>query len=485
MDKHRVFRYALTLLAILLVGLAFGPLSTLGESVAPAPAVHGFASHPNQIGLSALTDTFRPVADTYIVYDVWNQYFHTSWTLNIKAPDSRRPLLKFDVSSIPPGSTVLGATLYLHTNWYYGSGVPGRWLNVGVYGLNREWIASQTTWRDATSSVEWYTWGADHFTDRDQTPTATTLVNAVSTEFSWSIRDLVDEWVQNPSSNYGIILIAYEQSVEYRFHSIDDPDTRYQPRLEVSYVPPTATPTRTNTPTRTSTYTPTATFTPTKTPTITKTPTVTATNTPKPTGTHTPTATPTPTNTRTTTPTATDTSLATATTTATHTHTPTATGTATRTPTATPTAVLRGSVTLQGRPAPPHPAWVLPVQVEASGHGTFNLSTNQEGRFEVPLPPLVNYVVKVKGSTTLRNVKNNVFIWPGVNDVHFGTLLAGDCNGDNTVDIVDFSIFRSLFGTPSAQADLNGDGFVDIFDFSLLRTNFGRSGDIIVSEKKP
>jgi len=132
----------------------------------------------------------------------------------------------------------------------------------------------------------------------------------------------------------------------------------------------------------------------------------------------------------------------------------------------------------------PHPSWVLPLVVTVSGHGTFYPSTDQWGRFMIALPPLQTYEVTVKGSTTLRNIKYNVFLWPGSNDVHFGALIAGDCNNDNTVDIVDFSIFRSQFGTSASQSDFNGDGIVNIFDFSLLRTNFGRSGDIVVSQEE-
>ena len=123
----------------------------------------------------------------------------------------------------------------------------------------------------------------------------------------------------------------------------------------------------------------------------------------------------------------------------------------------------------------------MPLTVDVPGVGAFSPSTDQNGLFMLVLPPQQPLSIQVKGSTTLRNVKNNVRLDPGNNNLSLGTLLAGDSNGDNVVDIVDFSIFRSKYGTASAQADLNGNGVVDIFDFSLLRTNFGRSGDIIVS----
>jgi hypothetical protein len=302
-------------------------------------------------------------------------------------------------------------------------------------------------------------------------------------------------------------------SVEYRFDSSDNPNTGLWPELAINYIPPTptATPTRTSTVTRTptnsptSTNTPTTTSTPTNTGTQTYTPTWTSTHTPTSTptetgtatATRTPTDTATPTSTRTETPTKTPTGTLTPQATATLTPTPTLTFTPTNTttytptatqtlptPTGTPQAVINGSVTLQGRPAAPHSSWVLPISVNVSGVGTFNISTDNQGRFSLVVPPLRVYDISVKGLGTLGNIKNNLLVITGPYDIYFGTLLAGDCSGDNVVDVVDFSVFRSLFGGTAASSDFNGDGLVNIFDFSLFRMNFGRFGNIIVSEDK-
>jgi hypothetical protein len=55
------------------------------------------------------------------------------------------------------------------------------------------------------------------------------------------------------------------------------------------------------------------------------------------------------------------------------------------------------------------------------------------------------------------------------------TLLAGDINGDSTIDILDLVAVASNFGstTPSPpEADLNQDGVVDIIDIVLVGKNF-------------
>ena len=444
--------------------LVFALLATLG-AIPAAVALPGHVSlSSGGTGLLEETRTLLPTADTYIDQADADTSFHTNMRLKIKQPDQKRPLLKFDLSTVPPGSTILEANLYLYTDWYVS--VPGRSTTVSIYKLHRNWVPSETTWRRFNATTFWHTEGADHSTDRSEIASASTVVNAVNKQFTWNVRDLVQSWVDNPGSNYGMILIC-DFSVEYRFYAVNDPDTRFQPKLAIRYLlaPPTSTPTDTPTETATLTLTPT----PTDTATATASPTDTATPTPTETGTETPT----PTHTVTATATATQTDLATS--------TPTDTATSTPTATATPAALMWGEVTLQGRPAKPDPSWVMPLTVDVPGVGTFSPSTDQYGRFLVTLPPSIPLSIHVKGLTTLRNIKNNVLLAPGTNTVDLGTLLSGDCNDDNVVDIVDFSIFRSRFGTDDAQTDFNGNGLVDIFDFSLLRTNFGRTGNVIVS----
>jgi hypothetical protein len=58
------------------------------------------------------------------------------------------------------------------------------------------------------------------------------------------------------------------------------------------------------------------------------------------------------------------------------------------------------------------------------------------------------------------------------------TLLGGDVNNDNLVDIRDLSYVAYHLGGPDAQADINGDGQVDILDLTLTSGNFGTAGPI-------
>ncbi|MBI2622695.1 MAG: hypothetical protein HYW64_01200 [Candidatus Levybacteria bacterium] len=60
---------------------------------------------------------------------------------------------------------------------------------------------------------------------------------------------------------------------------------------------------------------------------------------------------------------------------------------------------------------------------------------------------------------------------PGVTPTTAPQRVEGDANGDNSVDILDFNIWRDEFlgNSQTKQADFNGDGVVDLLDFTIWR----------------
>jgi hypothetical protein len=57
-------------------------------------------------------------------------------------------------------------------------------------------------------------------------------------------------------------------------------------------------------------------------------------------------------------------------------------------------------------------------------------------------------------------------------------LRGGDLNGDSVVNLSDYNILRTNFGTTQPAGDINGDATVDILDYTLMQVNFSRSGDV-------
>ena len=62
------------------------------------------------------------------------------------------------------------------------------------------------------------------------------------------------------------------------------------------------------------------------------------------------------------------------------------------------------------------------------------------------------------------------------------TLLAGDMNGDNVVDILDLANLAQRYQSTDPTADLNADGIVDILDLALVAGNYQRQGPLTVGQ---
>jgi len=56
------------------------------------------------------------------------------------------------------------------------------------------------------------------------------------------------------------------------------------------------------------------------------------------------------------------------------------------------------------------------------------------------------------------------------------TLLGGDLNGSNSVNILDYSVLKSKWQSTDPAADINGDGQVQSLDYSLLKANWFQNG---------
>ncbi len=66
------------------------------------------------------------------------------------------------------------------------------------------------------------------------------------------------------------------------------------------------------------------------------------------------------------------------------------------------------------------------------------------------------------------------------------TQLEGDRNFDGTVNLSDYSVFRSQFGKPGPWgADMNEDRVVNLSDYSLFRSEFGQSAGFPLPPNNP
>jgi hypothetical protein len=144
-------------------------------------------------------------------------------------------------------------------------------------------------------------------------------------------------------------------------------------------------------------------------------------------------------------------------------------------------------VQLEGNLTAPDARWVQPLHLVVTSVPAATLifdqqvTTDEYGHFEFELAAPGAYRLWVKGSHTLAAAQN-ITVVAGANTVSMGALKEGDTDGNNVVNLTDFSLLAAAFGKQTGQtgfdarADFNGDSVVNLTDFSLLATSFGQSG---------
>ncbi len=206
-----------------------------------------------QEGLNGYQGTDDSFLDTW--YPDLN--YGSVWAMVIRADGIKRPIIRFDLSAIPPGSTVTTATLELFSDDTYGSaGTP---LTVAAYMLRRSWLESQVNWNQAAPGQNWSTPGADDIvSDRSDVIVDVTTMTDLGTWYSWNVTAAVQEWVADPGTNKGLLFLgSSNQSAEYRFFSSEyGSASTYRPKLTITFAQPPSSPTPSATPAAAPTATP-------------------------------------------------------------------------------------------------------------------------------------------------------------------------------------------------------------------------------------
>jgi hypothetical protein len=165
----------------------------------------------------------------------------------------RRAIMKFDVAAnVPAGATITNVSLILNMN--KTSNVTA--FSASVHTVNADWgegnsnaggqegtgIAPATN--DATwihrffNSTNWTNAGGDF----NSTPSSTLNVSNTG-NYTWTSSQLtadVQNWLDNPSTNNGWIIIGNETSTHTakRFASRENPTTSVRPKLSITYTVP-------------------------------------------------------------------------------------------------------------------------------------------------------------------------------------------------------------------------------------------------------
>ncbi len=140
-------------------------------------------------------------------------------------------LIKWDLSSIPAGSTIGAGSLTLYVT-------NASAATYELYELTRNWSESSATWNQYASSSKWATAGAQGTADRGRTVLG--VLHAVTTglatvDLNSAGIAVLQKWVDTPSTNFGFAIQDYNPSDGIAFASSESSTVSRRPALTVSY----------------------------------------------------------------------------------------------------------------------------------------------------------------------------------------------------------------------------------------------------------
>jgi hypothetical protein len=137
-------------------------------------------------------------------------------------------------------------------------------------------------------------------------------------------------------------------------------------------------------------------------------------------------------------------------------------------------AIISGVVNLQGRTnhSGVRVSNSVGIQTQTSADGSFSITGTDLLSFEFP-----GYL---SARTDLRLAPDTAGADGKTTSVGPMTLLAGDVNGDEVINIFDLAYIATKYRSTDPLADLTADGQVDIVDLALAATNYKQQGPLAV-----
>lgn len=174
-----------------------------------------------------------PSADTYLYQYAPAQNFGTEtqlqeypWNIGY----SKRGLVRFNLSSISPDSTIISAVLSMKEAATYGQA-----RTIALHRLTRDWIETSASWNRYNAFNAWTAGGGDFAS----TPSATALVvwypSAILDWNTWDVTQDVQQFVTGASDNYGWLIKDNSEDTSQQYWYFSSRESADKPKLTVRY----------------------------------------------------------------------------------------------------------------------------------------------------------------------------------------------------------------------------------------------------------
>lgn len=185
------------------------------------------------------TGSYQGTRDTKLDSGAKTSNFGTTATYKADGSPDIGDLFDWDISAIPTSGIVDSATIQLNATSASSKSFP-------LYVMNRAWDELAATWNQASSGNPWSVAGASGAADHGSTaigqitPTKKGLAQIVLNQAGIAA---LQAWVNNPSSNFGVILQNYAITDGFQITTSETSTVSQRPKLTITYhVPANLTP---------------------------------------------------------------------------------------------------------------------------------------------------------------------------------------------------------------------------------------------------
>jgi len=204
-------------------------------SPTPTPTATGSVTTVFQDGVLP-SPSYAGTRDTVIKQANATTNFGPATTLDMDGDDGngvdKSILLKWDTASIPSGKSVTAVTLALRV-------VNSTANTYQIFEAKRNWVETQATWNVFATGSSWQVAGAAGANDRGATVLATVGPASSGTTVTVSLNAsgvaLVQNWINNPSANFGFLMTNSTNTDGLDFSSSEAATASTRPKLTITY----------------------------------------------------------------------------------------------------------------------------------------------------------------------------------------------------------------------------------------------------------
>jgi hypothetical protein len=172
--------------------------------------------------------------DTYLYQYAPASNYCTQDALKVGYKQQFAAWVRFDLTGIPSGVTIVQATMQL-----YAIGWGGSNATIGVYSVLREPDACQSTWNQARTGSVWGLPGCnDTSSDRRAVPESSLTTSGINKWYTWDLSAAALAWINGDLANNGLLLQAANSTASFQFASAQHGNAAQRPRLVVTYRTP-------------------------------------------------------------------------------------------------------------------------------------------------------------------------------------------------------------------------------------------------------